>query len=115
LKGIKLIPFSLLKVFKLILQLILAMDCLETYDLELDKVAAEIKKLKIKLVCIQLPDGLKPYANEIVDELKKKINDSKTQIYVWAGSNFGACDLPIQLKDLGFDMIINFGHAPFKK
>ena len=88
------------------------------YDLELEKVAAEIKKLKgesIK-VCLQLPDGLKLYASEIVDELNKKLRDNpKVQLYVWAGSNFGACDIPILLKDLDFDLIVNFGHVVFRR
>jgi len=84
------------------------------YDLELDKVAADIKKAKAKKVCLQLPDGLKMYADEIVDELSKKLK-GKVQLYIWAGSNFGACDIPMQLKGLDFDMVVNFGHAPFRK
>lgn len=89
------------------------------YDLELDKVVAEIAKLKGEnlKVCLQLPDGLKMYADKIVDELNKRLRDSpnKVQLFVWAGSNFGACDIPLQLKDLGFDLLINFGHAVFRK
>ncbi|MCX6774718.1 MAG: diphthamide synthesis protein [DPANN group archaeon] len=89
------------------------------YDLELEKVAAEIAKLKKKnpRVCLQLPDGLKLNSDKIVDELnallkKKKL---KAQIYIWAGSNFGACDIPVQLEKFGFDLLINFGHAVFRK
>lgn len=89
------------------------------YDLELDKVAAEIRKLKGESpkVCLQLPDGLKLYAAEIVDELYKKLKDnsSKIQLYIWAGSNFGACDVPIQLKGLDFDLVVNFGHCVFRR
>jgi diphthamide biosynthesis enzyme Dph1/Dph2-like protein len=89
------------------------------YDLELDKVAAEIKKLKEESlkVCLQLPDGLKLYSSEIVDEINKRLRDNtrKVQLYVWAGSNFGACDVPLQLKDIGFDLIVNFGHCVFRR
>ena len=88
------------------------------YDLELDKVAAEIAKLKKAdaEVCLQLPDGLKLYAAEIADELKRKLRDNPgVQIYIWAGSNFGACDVPLQLKDLDFDLVVNFGHVVFRK
>lgn len=89
------------------------------YDLELDKVAAEIAKLKGKSpkVCLQLPDGLKLYADEIVDELTKKLRDKnkEVQLYIWAGSNFGACDVPLQLKDLDFDLVVNFGHTVFRR
>ena len=89
------------------------------YDLELEKVAAEIAKLKGESpkVCLQLPDGFKMHADEIVDELNKKLKNinKKVQLYVWAGSNFGACDIPIQLKDLDFDLIVNFGHVVFRR
>ena len=82
------------------------------FDLELDKVKAEIKETKAKSVCLQLPDGLKPKATEIAQELEKETN---VKILIWAGSNFGACDIPIQLEKLGVDLLINFGHAIFKK
>jgi diphthamide biosynthesis enzyme Dph1/Dph2-like protein len=89
------------------------------YDLELEKVAAEIAKLKGKSpkVCLQFPDGLKLYANEITDELKQKLADrnKEVQLYIWAGSNFGACDIPIQLKGLDFDLVVNFGHTVFRR
>jgi len=89
------------------------------YDLELDKVAAEIAKLKGESlkVCLQLPDGFKMHAAEIVDELKQKLRDNskEVQLYIWAGSNFGACDIPIQLKGLDFDLLVNFGHAVFRR
>ncbi len=84
------------------------------YDLELDKVVSEVKKIQAKKICLQLPDGLKPFANEIVDELEKKFNSEglSVQIWIWAGSAFGACDIP-PLRD--FDLLINFGHLKFKK
>jgi diphthamide biosynthesis enzyme Dph1/Dph2-like protein len=89
------------------------------YDLELDKVAAEITKLKGKSpkVCLQLPDGFKMYSDEIVDKLNQKLRafNKKVQLYIWAGSNFGACDVPIQLKGLDFDLVVNFGHLMFRR
>ena len=75
------------------------------YDLELDRAAGEIKKSKAKLVCIQLPDGLKPLAAGIADELEKKTN---AKILIWLGSCFGACDVP-DLKEV--DLLIQFGHS----
>jgi len=71
----------------------------------------EIKRKKAKKVLIQLPDGLKPQATEITRELEEKTNAS---ISIWAGSCYGACDIP-QAK--GFDLIIQFGHNkwPFHK
>lgn len=43
-----------------------------SYDLEINKAIEEIKKNKAKIVCIQLPDGLKPKAKEIADLLEEK-------------------------------------------
>ena len=78
------------------------------YDLELGKAADEINKQKAKTVCIQLPDGLKPAADEIKTELEKKTN---ANIIIWLGSCFGACDVPLQVKELGVDLIVQFGHS----
>lgn len=79
------------------------------YDLELDRVIAEIKKQKAKTVCIQLPDGLKPEATTIVDFIEKNTN---AQCFIWLGSCFGACDYP-NLKNI--DLLVQFGHSEFKK
>lgn len=75
------------------------------YDLEIPRIVKEISKSKAKKVLLQLPDGLKPKATELVKILEQK---TKAKIYVWAGSNFGACDVA-QVK--GFDLVVNFGHA----
>ena len=87
------------------------------YDLELDRVTSEIKKQKAKRVLIQLPDGLKPYAASIVGELKNKLGSkSKTEIFVWLDSCYGACDVPsAEAEKLGVDMIIQFGHSEFHR
>lgn len=80
------------------------------YNLELEKAAEEIKKQKAKLVCIQLPDGLKPQA----DEIKKELEKTGAKIVIWLGSCFGACDVPLHVKEIGADLIIQFGHSPWK-
>ncbi len=83
-----------------------------TYNLELQKVIKTINKQKAKLVCIQLPDGLKPNAKLIQEEIEK---NTKATVLIWAGSCFGACDIPLQLKNLGVDLLIQWGHSEFKK
>jgi 2-(3-amino-3-carboxypropyl)histidine synthase len=77
------------------------------YKLELQKVANKIKKENAKTVCIQLPDGLKPKAKEITDYLKEK---TSADILIWAGSCFGACDIP-NIEHLNFDLLIQWGHS----
>jgi 2-(3-amino-3-carboxypropyl)histidine synthase len=80
----------------------------DDYDLELDRTAREIIKAKAKRVLIQLPDGLKPNAQEIVLFLQKK---TKAEILIWGGSAFGACDIPIETKNLGVDFLVHYGHS----
>ncbi|MBR9678974.1 MAG: hypothetical protein GON13_01795 [Nanoarchaeota archaeon] len=80
------------------------------YEFEIEKAVEEIKKRKAKRIVIQLPDGLKPQAKKIVDEIKEK---TSVQPHIYLGTNFGACDIPLFLsKD--YDLLIHFGHTPFK-
>ncbi len=78
------------------------------YDLELEKVVSEIKSLpkEAKLVLLQFPDGLKPYATAVVDYLEEKTN---SEFLIWLGDCFGACDTP-NLGDVKVDLVVQFGH-----
>ncbi|MBI5149065.1 diphthamide synthesis protein [Candidatus Pacearchaeota archaeon] len=78
------------------------------YDLEIDKIVKIIKKEKAKLVLLQFPDGLKPKATQVAEEIEKQ---TKATCIIWFGSCFGACDIPqVQhLKEI--DLIIQFGHT----
>ena len=79
----------------------------ERYELELDRIVKKIEKENAKSVLLQLPDGLKPYGLVIGDYLQEK-TDAK--ISIWLGACFGACDLP----DSDADLVIQFGHSPWK-
>jgi 2-(3-amino-3-carboxypropyl)histidine synthase len=81
------------------------------YNLELDKAIAKIRQSKAKKVCIQLPDGLKPKAKEIQDAIEKA---TAAQVFIWAGSCFGSCDIPLEVKNLGVDLLIHWGHTEWK-
>ena len=83
----------------------------EKYDLQLDRVLQEIKKTKAKLVLLQFPDGLKPYATAVVDFLEEKTR-GKINFLIWMESCYGACDLPVLGKELEkkIDLTIQFGH-----
>lgn len=78
------------------------------YDLEINKAVNIIKRKKAKLVCIQLPDGLKPDVKKIADEIEDK---TKAKVVIWAGSCFGSCDVPLEVKNLGIDLLIQWGHG----
>lgn len=78
------------------------------YDLEVDCVVATIKKNNAKKVCLQLPDGLKPQAKSLADTIAQ---ETGAKVIIWAGSNFGACDIPIEISRIGVDLLIHFGHS----
>ncbi|MCX6747156.1 MAG: diphthamide synthesis protein [Candidatus Pacearchaeota archaeon] len=82
------------------------------YDLELKRIISEIKKTKAKLVLLQFPDGLKPYATSVVDYLKENLGN-KVEFLIWLGSCYGACDTPVGLEKIkpNIDLIIQFGHS----
>ena len=82
-----------------------------SYNLELERAVKEIRKNKAKRVLIQLPDGLKPKAKEIQKLLQEK---TSAEILIWAGSCFGACDIPLHTEKLGVNMIIQWGHSEWR-
>ncbi len=81
------------------------------YDLEIDKAVEKIRKEDAQCVCIQLPDGLKDKAHIIADALEEKTD---ARIVIWAGSCYGACDLPLEVQHLGCDLLIQWGHTEWR-
>ena len=82
------------------------------YDLEIDSLADEINSKKYELVLLQFPDGLKQYAKEVVDELCEKTG---AEFFIYFGTCYGACDLPVHLEILNFDLVVQWGHSEFVK
>ncbi|MBL7055749.1 diphthamide synthesis protein [Candidatus Woesearchaeota archaeon] len=83
---------------------------MEDYDLDLKSTIEEIKISGAKLVCVQLPDGLKPKAKTIQQEIEK---NTKASVIIWMGSCWGGCDVPMQVKKLNVDLIIQWGHSEY--
>lgn len=77
-------------------------------DLELTQAVKKIKELNAKTVCIQLPDGLKPKAEEIKKQLEKQ---TQAHIFFWLNTCYGACDIP---RLPNFDLLLQFGHSLWK-
>lgn len=67
-----------------------------------------ILKIVMKTIIIQLPEGLKPKFKQFYEKYK-----NKGEVIFWAGSNFGACDLPILPKEMKNTKVINIGHNAF--
>ncbi len=80
------------------------------YDLELSRAADAIRDADAKLVCVQLPDGMKPLAGRIATQLEDKTGAS---VVIWLGSCYGACDLP-PVEPLGVDLLIAWGHSEWR-
>ncbi len=78
------------------------------YDLELERVVSEIKKRNAKTVCIQLAEGIRPKAGEVVEHIER---ETSARVFIWAGSCFGACDTP-DMEDV--DLLVQFGHSEWK-
>lgn len=78
------------------------------YEIDLENAIKTIKDNSAKRVLIQLPDGIKPRAKELVEEIEQKTN---ARVFIWAGSNFGACDLPSGIDYLKVDLLLHFGHS----
>lgn len=83
----------------------------DPYDLELQKVIDRVQKDNAKLVCVQLPDGLKPRAAEIQEAIEKS---TSAKVVIWMGSCYGACDVPLQVERLGVDLLIQWGHSVWR-
>ena len=81
---------------------------MDNYNLELSKAVNQIKIQKAKLVLIQLPDGLKPKAKEIKEEIENKTG---AEVLIWMGSCYGSCDIPQNLENI--DLLIQWGHSEF--
>ncbi len=76
------------------------------WELDIESAKQAIAQYGAKKVLIQLPDGIKPHAGEIADALK----DCGAELFIWTDSNYGSCDLPIEARNVGVDLILHFGH-----
>ena len=83
----------------------------EKYDIEIDKIVGNIMENKAKKVLLQFPEGMKPYSTVIADEVEERAG---CEVFIWLGSCFGACDVPLEVEKLGVDLIIQFGHSSWK-
>jgi len=91
---------STIKVYKTLSYLIYLMQ----YDLRLKEVKEKAKGCE--KVLIQLPAGLRTRFLEVANAVK----EAGAEPVIWAGSCYGACDLP----PLDYDLLIHFGHEEFK-
>ncbi|MBI2148754.1 diphthamide biosynthesis enzyme Dph2 [Candidatus Woesearchaeota archaeon] len=83
------------------------------FDFQEEHVINEINKRKAKLVLLQLPEGIKQEAVRLANYFESKTN---AEVVVSGETCWGGCDLALdEAKNLGADLIIHYGHAPFIK
>ena len=78
------------------------------FDLRLDDIAAWVSNGGYASVALQLPEGLKIRAMEIVDYLSYSTGASFT---ILGDPCYGACDIYLDFKDIA-DALVHFGHSP---
>ncbi|MFA5452573.1 MAG: diphthamide biosynthesis enzyme Dph2 [Candidatus Methanomethylophilaceae archaeon] len=78
------------------------------FDLKLEHIAAWIRDRGFASVALQLPEGLKLRATEIVDFLSRK---TEARFIILGDPCYGACDLFVNYKDIA-DALVHFGHSP---
>ncbi len=82
----------------------------DRYDVDFDEIINKIRSKGYKRVMIQLPEGLRMHALEIANLIEK---NTGTEVFIWGGSNYGACDIPRGFERFRIDLLIHFGHARF--
>lgn len=85
---------------------------LKGYHIDIEPALDRIKKKHARTILIQLPEGLKPYLDEIHDHVMDRIPD--IQVLISADPCYGACDMPCasRLDHLNVDTVIHIGHTP---
>jgi 2-(3-amino-3-carboxypropyl)histidine synthase len=79
------------------------------YHLEFGRVAEEIRGRGATRVLLQLPDGLRPFAFQMVKALRE---GTGAQVYLSGDSCYGACDLAVnQARELSADLVVHYGHS----
>ena len=79
----------------------------DTIELDFDVVEKRLKRLRPKIVLLQLPSGLKRKAPQIAEEIERRF---ACEVLISGDSCYGACDVPSAT--LGhIDAIIQAGHS----
>ena len=82
---------------------------LDRHDFELDELIERIKGHDHRLVALQIPEGLKMQALEMMDEIE---SGSGAKVVLAADPCYGACDLVHdKMKMMGVELVAHMGHS----
>lgn len=82
---------------------------LDRHDFEVDELVERLKAEDTRLVALQIPEGLKIQALELMDRIEEK---SAAKVVLAADPCYGACDLVHhKMKMMGVEMVAHMGHS----
>ncbi len=82
---------------------------LNKHDFELEDLVERIKKNDHRLVALQVPEGLKMQALEMMDSIE---DESAAKVILAADPCYGACDLVHdKMKMMGVELVAHMGHS----
>jgi 2-(3-amino-3-carboxypropyl)histidine synthase len=83
-----------------------------TLNFENEKLIKELKRIKPKRVLIQLPEGVKQNAFDVL----KVFEDLKIEVVFSGETCWGGCSIAVEeAKSVNADLIVHFGHSEFIK
>ena len=82
---------------------------MERHDFRLDDLVERIKDNDHRLVALQVPEGLKMQALEMMDSIEE---DSEAKVVLAADPCYGACDLVHdKMRMMGVELVAHMGHS----
>ena len=82
---------------------------LERHDFQLEELIKRIEENDHRLIALQIPEGLKMQALEMMDEIEEK---SSAKVILAADPCYGACDLVHdKMKMMGVELVAHMGHS----
>ena len=85
---------------------------LDRHDFQLEELIERIQKNDNRLVALQVPEGLKMQALEMMDEIE---SESGAKVVLAADPCYGACDLVHdKMKMMGVELVAHMGHSQMK-
>ncbi len=82
---------------------------LNRHDFQLDDLVEKIKQNDNRLIALQVPEGLKMQALEMMDEIE---TETSAKVVLAADPCYGACDLVHdKMKMMGIELVAHMGHS----
>ena len=82
---------------------------LDRHDFQLDELVERIKAHDNRLVALQIPEGLKMQALEMMDKIE---DETSAKVILAADPCYGACDLVHdKMKMMGVELVAHMGHS----